>query len=143
LPSGTAVHALNLARLAALTGQSALHERALASIDSLGGMALRYPQAFSQLFLALDFLRGQPREVVIAGEGGAPATQALLRAVRSTFRPQRVVALATSESDTTLLPLLADKTPGPSGARAYVCEQFLCSAPVDSAEQLATELARR
>jgi uncharacterized protein YyaL (SSP411 family) len=141
LPSGAAVHAHNLARLAELTGRAALRERALATIESLGSMALRHPQAFSHLLLALDFLRSGPRHVVIAGDPADVSTQKLLEAVRSTFHPQRVVSLALPSSDTSLLPLLADKTSGLAGARAYVCEQFRCLAPVDSPEALRAQLS--
>jgi uncharacterized protein YyaL (SSP411 family) len=136
LPSGAAVHAHNQARLAALTSQPTLRERALATLQSLGGMAQQYPQAFAHLLLVLDFLRGQPREIVIAGELAAPGVQSLLAAVRGTFRPQRVVLLAAPAADSTLAPLLADKLPGPTGARAYVCEDFRCLAPVDSPAEL-------
>jgi uncharacterized protein YyaL (SSP411 family) len=136
LPSGAAVHAHNLARLAAWTGQSALRERALATLQSLGGMAQQYPQAFAHLLLVLDFLRGSPREVVIAGELGERSTEALLACVRTTFRPQRVVALAAKGADATLVPLIAGKTQGGHGARAYVCEDFRCLAPVDSPDDL-------
>jgi uncharacterized protein len=141
LPSGAAVHAHNLARLAALTGQRALRERAQAALTALGGMAQRYPHAFSHLLIALDFMREQPREIVLAGELGTANLEALLACVRGTFRPQRVVALARPGADTTLLPLLADKVAGPSGARAYVCEDFQCLAPVDSAAELAPLLS--
>ena len=140
LPSGAAVHAHNLARLAALTGRPELRERALATLQSLGGMAQRYPQAFAHLLLALDFLRGQPREIVIAGERDEPSTQSLLESVRTTFRPQRVVMLAAQTADRTLLPLLVDKPAGPAGARAYVCEDFRCLAPFDSPAALRTLL---
>jgi uncharacterized protein YyaL (SSP411 family) len=136
LPSGAAVHAHNQARLAAWTGQSALRERALATLQSLGRMAQQYPQAFAHLLLVLDFLRSSPREVVIAGELGERSAEALLACVRTTFRPQRVVALAAHGADATLVPLIAGKTPGAHGARAYVCEDFRCLAPVDTPDDL-------
>jgi uncharacterized protein YyaL (SSP411 family) len=136
LPSGAAVHAHNQARLAAWTGQSALRERALATLQSLGGMVQQYPQAFAHLLLVLDFLRSNPREVVIAGELGERSAEVLLACVRATFRPQRVVALAAQGADAMLVPLLAGKTAGPDGARAYVCEDFRCLAPVNSPDEL-------
>jgi uncharacterized protein YyaL (SSP411 family) len=143
LPSGAAVHALSLARLAALCGRPDLRARAQSVLEALGGMALRYPQAFSHLLMALDFLRGSPREVVIAGERGAADTGALLAAVRGTFRPERVVALAHAGADATLLPWVVGKTAAASGAaRAYVCEEYRCLAPAETADALRAQLGR-
>ncbi|HEY2733358.1 MAG TPA: thioredoxin domain-containing protein, partial [Polyangiales bacterium] len=136
LPSGAAVHAYNLARLAAFTGRRPLQERALATLRSLGAIALRYPQAFSHLLIAFDFLRMPPSEIVLAGERAEPSLEALLACVRTTFRPQRVVVLAHDAADRALLPLTADKSAGPNGARAYVCKDFHCELPVDSVDAL-------
>jgi uncharacterized protein YyaL (SSP411 family) len=141
LPSGAAVHAHNLARLAALTGQSTLRAQALAALTALGALAARFPHAFAHLLIALDFVRERPREIVLAGERGEPSLEALLACVRGTFRPQRVVALARAAADSTLLPLLADKPAAATGARAYVCEDFRCLAPVDTVGALAALLA--
>jgi uncharacterized protein YyaL (SSP411 family) len=140
LPSGAAVHALNLARLGALCSRPELQARALAACEALGAMAQRFPQAFSQLFIALDFMRQRPREVVIAGELDDPETGALLAAVRGSFRPQRVVALAHREADRVLVPMVEGKTPGPNGPRAFVCEEYRCLEPVDDAAGLLREL---
>ncbi|MEY4583023.1 MAG: hypothetical protein RL701_7726 [Pseudomonadota bacterium] len=144
LPSGVAVHALNLARLSALCGNSAVRERAQSAIASLGALALRSPHAFSQLLMAQDWLRGSPREIVIAGDPADPKTAQLLAAVRSTFRPERVVALAHGHNaaDSELLPILDSKTEGPNGPLAYVCEDARCLAPVSTGSELRPLLTR-
>jgi uncharacterized protein YyaL (SSP411 family) len=143
LPAGVAVHVLNLGRLAALCGREDLHERAHGALHSLGAMALRAPQAFSHLLMAFDFLRGSPREVVIAGEPNDPATRAMLGAVRSSFRPERVVALAHAGADVNLLPMLRGKLPGADGPRAFVCQDHSCLPPVSTAAELREQLVRR
>ncbi|HET8939748.1 MAG TPA: thioredoxin domain-containing protein [Polyangiales bacterium] len=143
LPSGAAIQALNLARLAAFTGKTDLRGRAEMALFAQGGVVQRAPYAFSHLLIAEDFLRGNPREVVIAGELGNEATQAMLRAVRGIFRPQRVVALAHTGAETALLPLLEGKTPGATGARAYVCEDQRCLEPVETPEALQAQLIRQ
>ena len=143
LPSGAAIQALNLVRLAAFTGKTDLRGRAESALFAQGGVVQRAPYAFSHLLIAEDFLRGSAREVVIAGELRGEATQAMLRAVRSMFRPQRVVALAHTGAETALLPLLEGKTPGATGARAYVCEDQRCLAPVDTPEALQAQLVRQ
>jgi uncharacterized protein YyaL (SSP411 family) len=142
LPSGTGVQALNLLRLAELCDKPALRERALAVFDAQAALANRQPRAFAALMLAVDFVRSGPREIVISGERETADTQALLRRVRSTFLPQRVVALASPDADETLLPLLRGRKPqaAHAGALAYVCRDFRCDAPVSSADELTSLL---
>jgi len=141
LPAGNGVQALNLLRLAELVGDGSLAREAQKTILSQGELVTRYPAVFSQLLAAVDFLAAGPREIVIAGEPGSPAREALLATVRSTFLPQRVVAATGPQADADLMPLLAEKDAPAGEARAFVCRNYACQAPVDSAEALAEELA--
>ena len=141
LPSGNGVQALNLVRLAQLTGRRELAERAERAIQSVGALANQHPLAFSTLMLAVDWLQAGPREIVVAGDRDAQATREMLAAIRGTFRPQRVVALAGKRDAAQLMPLLADKSAGRVGARAYVCRDHACQAPIDDAQALKAEIA--
>ncbi len=140
LPAGQSVHVLNLLRLAELTGKGELARRAEYAIRSIGLVLNRYPQAFSQMLAAVDFLAAGPREIVIAGERDDPRTRTLLTAVRSRFLPQRVVALSDARSDATLMPLLDGKNADERGPRAFVCRNYACKAPSRTVAELATEL---
>ncbi|MCY3003175.1 MAG: thioredoxin domain-containing protein [Planctomycetota bacterium] len=140
LPSGQSVHALNLLRLAELTGRGPLAQRAETAIRSAGAMINRYPQAFSQMLAAVDFIAAGPREIVIAGELSDPRTRALVAAVRGRFQPQRTVALADSRADTVLMPILDGKGATAAGPRAFVCRNYACRAPVTTPEALLHEL---
>lgn len=141
LPSGNGVHALNLLRLAELTGQSELAGRAQDTILSLGGLVNRYPSAFGQLLAAVHFQTSGPREVVIAGELEWPSTQTMLAQVRRTLQPARVVALARQGVDETLLPLIAEKPAEGRTAVAYLCRNYACQAPTSSPQELGRELS--
>ena len=142
LPAGSAVQALNLLRLAELTGRSELQERALEIARSLAALVNRQPRAFAHLLLALDFAHGDPRQVVISGALDDPATHTLLRALRGTWKPQRVVALANEGSRAALadLPLIEGKMPDARGALAYVCRHQTCLEPTQSPSDLASAL---
>jgi uncharacterized protein YyaL (SSP411 family) len=141
LPSGNGVQALNLLRLAELTGSGALARQAERTIRSIGNVVNQYPPQFSAMLMAVDFLAAGPREIVIAGEPTRPEVRAMLAEVRGRFFPQRVVALARPGSDTDLIPLLEDRTPSSeTGARAFVCRNYACQLPVDTAEALAEQL---
>jgi uncharacterized protein YyaL (SSP411 family) len=85
-------------------------------------------------------------QVVIAGDpAGAPA-RALNAELARHYRPFSVIVpLADGPRQSELaqrLPFVAAMTPGPSGAAAYVCQDFTCHAPVGSPEALAEELGK-
>jgi uncharacterized protein YyaL (SSP411 family) len=100
----------------------------------------RYPQAFSQMMAAVDFLAAGPREIVLAGERSDARTKELLSTVRSRFLPQRVVALSDSRADASLMPILDGKRADEQGPRAFVCRNYACKAPVRTPTELAAEL---
>ncbi|HVS19685.1 MAG TPA: thioredoxin domain-containing protein, partial [Planctomycetota bacterium] len=140
LPSGNGVHALNLLRLAELTGRGELARTAQGALTAFGALVNRHPAAFSQLLTAVDFLAAGPREVVVAGARDDARTQAFLDALRGTFLPQRVVALADAEAPIELLPLLESKHDAGAPPRVFVCRHWSCRAPVASVDALLDEL---
>ena len=141
LPSGNGVQALNLLRLAEITGRGDLGRKAERAMLSVGALVNQYPAAFSQLLVAADFLAQGPREIVVAGDPDHPAVRGMLEEVRGRFLPQRVVVLARPGSDEGLLPLVAGKSPGDSGARAFVCRNYTCREPADTREALGKALS--
>jgi uncharacterized protein YyaL (SSP411 family) len=140
LPAGGSVQALNLLRLAELTGRGPLAQRAEAALKSVGALANRYPAAFSQLMIAVDFLAASPREIVVAGELSDARTREFLSVLRGRFAPHRVIALADSRADRDLMPVLDGKSAGANGPRVFVCQNYACQAPVESVEALRAQL---
>jgi uncharacterized protein len=131
IPSGNASAAYGLLRLALLSGDGAYERHALGVLRLLYPLAGRFPQGFGHLLRAIDFYLSPVREVAIVG----PDPGALLRAVRSQFRPH--IVLAGGDGD---VPLLEGREPVDGRAAAYVCEHFVCQAPVTTAEELAAAL---
>jgi uncharacterized protein YyaL (SSP411 family) len=70
------------------------------------------------------------REVAIVG----PEPEALVRVVRSRYRPHLVLAAGEG------VPLLEGREPVDGQAAAYVCEHFVCQAPVTSVAELEAAL---
>jgi hypothetical protein len=136
------VQALNLLRLSELCGRPALREKAQAVFEAQAALANRHPRSFAALMLALDFAQRRPREIVISGEPSSDGVAAMLRVVRRSFLPQRVVALASHDADEALLPLVQGRKPQSHAVStlAYVCRDFRCDAPVSSPEALAALL---
>jgi uncharacterized protein YyaL (SSP411 family) len=137
IPSGNSAAALGLLRLARMSGEQRYEEAAQGILRLNGPVALRYPSGFGHLVQALAFERGRVREIAIvsdAADGAGP----LARAVRTHFRPLAVLAggPASQSGEAASVPLLAGRREMGGQAAAYVCENFVCQAPVTDPEQL-------
>ena len=139
MPSGGAMTATVLLKLAALTGEARYSDAATGAISGVVPFAHRYPTAFAEWLNAITFSVADPVEIAISGDRDASDTQALLDVVRSAYRPFAVVAVGMSEGTT--IQLLQDRPQRDGRAAAYVCRHFACSAPVVEPDDLATQLA--
>jgi hypothetical protein len=96
-------------------------------------IAVKHPHGFGHVLRAADFYLAPVKEVAIVGPSESAGE--LVRVVRDSFRPYLVLA---GGSDG--VPLLEGRGPVEGRAAAYVCEHFVCQAPVLSAEGLAAAL---
>jgi len=132
IPSGNAGAAYGLLRLAALTGEHDYEDQAVGVLRLLHKIATEHPHGFGHLLQALDFHLAPVKEVALAGE-----SRELERVVRDGFRPHLVLAGGAPDG----VPLLADRPPVDGKPAAYVCEAFVCKAPVTEPEELARLLS--
>jgi uncharacterized protein YyaL (SSP411 family) len=123
-PSGNAVAADVLLRLAILTDRQSYRDAAEDVLLVLRDAMARYPLGFARALNALDFFLDRPREVAIVGDTQAADTRALRRAVFEPFVPNKVVAGTGAP-----IPLLEGRAARNGHAAAYVCEHFVCQAP--------------
>jgi uncharacterized protein len=142
-PSGNAVAADALQRLALLTGEARYGRAADDVLRMLAATAAQHPTGFGRLLSAVDFALGAPKEVAIVGEADAADTRALLRTVFDRFLPNRVVALAPPGATPAAVPLLEARDMREGRATAYVCHNYACQAPVTDPEALAAQLEAR
>jgi len=138
IPSGNSAAAFALLRLALLSGEGKYERHALGVLRLLFPLAVRHPLAFAHLLRAADFYVSPVSEVAIVGPPDEAA--ALLRAVRRELRPHLVLAARLGDEPRNGVPLLEGRTPVDGHAAAYVCEHFVCQAPVSTPEQLAAAL---
>ncbi len=138
VPSGSAMAAWVLLRLAALSARPDLADRARESLGEVQPMLARYPLAFGQWLVALDFALADPWEVAVVGDPEAADTRALL-AVLSGDRPHQVVAVGPPG---TPVPLLAGRPMLEGRATAYPCRGGVCREPVTDPERLRALLSR-
>jgi uncharacterized protein YyaL (SSP411 family) len=140
-PSGNAMLATVLLRLARIYGDDDLERKAVGVLRLARSLIERAPAAVGQLLCVLDFHLAAPREIALVGE--SPELRA---AALAEFEPNTVYAFAAGPDDPALdaVPLLAGKTLVDGKPAVYVCERFACRAPVtDPAELSSTDTARR
>jgi uncharacterized protein len=139
VPSGNALAATVLLRLAAFTGENTYFKRSELMLGRLQPAMIQAPTAFAQWLCALDFALSQPREIAIMGDPQSMDVRALLKVVFAGYRPNQVVAVAPAARSSPV-PLLANRAAIGGEATAYVCRHFTCQQPVTDATALARQL---
>ncbi|MCO5188357.1 MAG: thioredoxin domain-containing protein [Anaerolineae bacterium] len=135
-PSPNAMAARVLLQLYLYTGNNHYVDTAARMTAALGNVMAQYPSGFAHWLGNAWLLLGEPREIAIIGEVADPQTQQLLAVVREQFRPNAAVAVGQNET----IPLLAGRPQIDNRPTAYVCRNFVCNLPVNSAEALRNQL---
>jgi uncharacterized protein YyaL (SSP411 family) len=143
-PAGNSVAAMNLLRLAELTGDHAHTKRAESIFRTFGESLERGAMECPQLAQALDFHLDRTKQIVIV-ESEAGTGAALLDTVRTAYQPNRVLVRVVEEDVAEMaktIPLLEGKrVMGDARATAYVCFQQTCKKPTSDPKELADQVA--
>ncbi len=139
-PSGNALAAQVLLKLAAFSGNPTYQERAEDSLRLVSHMALRYPAAFGAWLSAADFALGKIRQVAIVGNLSDLRTRALLATVRERHRPNLVLAASALPPAPGSPALLQQRGLLAGKPTAHVCTSFVCQLPVTHPEELVRQL---
>ncbi len=137
VPSGNAMAATVLVRLANLTGRDDYRQAAEKTLRGFASIMERAPSATGQLLVALDMHIGPTSQIVLVGSRDNADTAEVLRELWRRFIPNRVLAgRDTTEhaSPTALEKLFAGKKLGEHQPTVYVCEAFTCAAPTHGKE---------
>ncbi|MEA3364729.1 MAG: thioredoxin domain-containing protein [Candidatus Hydrogenedentes bacterium] len=140
-PSGNAMAALGLLRLAKFSGVTEYYEKAERVLRINHANLESAPRAQQKMLCAADFYLNAPKEIVIAGQTGARDVHALLAALHRHYIPNKVITFidpysADAQNLQDKVPLLNAKTLVNGKAAAYVCKDFTCLQPVTSPEAL-------
>ncbi len=140
LPAGASVAALALPRLAALTGDETFRTAAEEILRLYRDRIERLPSAFGTMLGALDQHLDGVRQVVLAGRRDDPALRPFLQALRESYDPNAVLALAEPEAEARkIIPILDGKPPVGGRPAVYVCQSGTCRPPALSAADLRLE----
>lgn len=142
VPSANSVLALELQRLALITGDSSYEEHAVDALRILRDVMVRSPQGFGHALQAVDFYTSSAAEIVILGPADE-GRDALLEVVKRDFNLNRVVIVSEEprRDDADLIPLLQDRHMIDGAATAFVCRHGTCKLPVTKPEDLEEQLA--
>lgn len=137
-PSGNSVAALNLLKLARLTGDASLEEKGNLLLKAFSSSIKAYPRAYSFSLIALLFGLTPSQEIVIVADKNNEDAQRMLDIVREGFRPFTVIMLYSEEKGKVkeVAPFIADYGTVKGRTAAYVCQDFTCKAPVTDVEAL-------
>jgi uncharacterized protein YyaL (SSP411 family) len=144
-PAGNSIMALDLLRLAELTGDDRARARAEATLRAFAPTLGRDPLAMPALLHALDFALDRAKEIVIVAPHDRGEAQPFLDRLHAAFTPNRVVVVAIGADASALaatIPIAADKTARAGKPTAYVCEQRVCALPTSDPAVFAQQLGR-
>ncbi|HSW41077.1 MAG TPA: thioredoxin domain-containing protein [Patescibacteria group bacterium] len=144
LPSGGAMAATVLLRLAALTGDGHHAQAAEAALRVVGDAPAAYPTAFAQWLAAIDWHVGPVDEIAIVADPADPLAERLAAVARGAsgpvgWRPRQVIAMGAASS-AAAVPLLQGRFALGGAPTAFVCRSFACRQPVTEPEALAAIL---
>jgi uncharacterized protein YyaL (SSP411 family) len=140
-PSGNSVAVMNLLRLAQITGREDFRQSAERTLRAFGSRLSAVPTALPQMLAACEWVLGEPRQFIFAGQKDAADTQALLHTLYSKFVPNRIVLLLDSPGARRTLasgiPVVESMHEIDGRAAAYACRNFTCQLPVTEPEKFA------
>ncbi len=146
IPSGNAVAILNLTRLNRITANPDYEKEAHTTLKAFSAEVEKAPSAFPVVLVALDFLFGPSKEIVIAGKTGAEDTKAMLAALSLPFLPNKVIIFRPDGDPGSIVKLAPyTKTQASLGgkATAYVCSNFTCQRPTTDIKKMLESLEKK
>lgn len=148
VPSGNSMSAFNLTRLAMITGDIVIMEKAADMWRAFTGAARQSLSAHTYLLAALDLATGLSYEIMVVGQNLDYAQSVLLRTLHSAYLPHQVTLFFSGNDATREINQLAPFTRGMLAIEgketAYICTNQTCQAPLtDPAAMLEILTSRR
>ncbi len=146
LPSGNSVMMNNLLRLGRMTGDPSFEQKASDIAQAFAETISRSPSSHAHLMSGLDFAAGPTLEIVLAGNLDSADTQQLLRILRKTYLPGKVLLFrpdgVPNPEIAKISPFIKSLTSVDGKATAYVCSNFRCELPITDPKTLREYLSQ-
>ncbi|MDR3602129.1 MAG: thioredoxin domain-containing protein [Desulfosporosinus sp.] len=134
LPAGNSITALNLLRLARLTGDERWERKAEQQLLAFRTVLEAHPSGYTAFLQALQFALHPSQELILAGSLDALELPEMRQIFFSAFRPYASV-LYQEGSLTEVVPWLQTYPLESGHVTAYLCQNFTCQRPVQQIEE--------
>lgn len=147
-PSASSVSAMNLIRLARITGNNEFLDRAFQTIKLYASFFHKAPDQFSNMLCCLDAYIAEPLEIAVLYDShlqGAAASKEsaleLLREIYKFYLPNAVIVVADRASKdfgglSERIPVLKDRPLVDGKSTVYICRSFACQKPLTDKSEL-------
>ncbi|MDA8406855.1 MAG: thioredoxin domain-containing protein [Deltaproteobacteria bacterium] len=143
-PSGNSVAAMNLIKLSRICASLEFDSIVLAIGKAFSADVKRFPSAYTQFLLFVDFLLGPSFEVIIVGPESSVETDTMLERLNSAYIPNKVVIFKNSDTKPTeivsIAPYLKDFEMTNKHVTAFVCGNYKCESPTNKPEKMLSML---
>ena len=139
-PNSNAVSALNLLKLYNFNLYKPYRDKAKTIFTLAGEMMSRSHNAFTQMFIALDFYLDKSKEVVVVGPKQSKEKDAVIKMLHTEFLPNKTVGYIPPDSKSSF-PVFENKVTAEDRTIVYVCENNVCKFPTEDLTK-ALELVR-
>jgi uncharacterized protein YyaL (SSP411 family) len=136
VPSGNAMAAAVLLKLARFSGEPHYGSIARRSLAAMEEIMAQHPLAFAQWLCAEEAALATPVEVAVIGNSGAEGVRSLVAEAQDGYHPHRLIAAGIGTAPS----LLANRSQDGDQATAYVCVDHVCQAPVTTVDDLSSQL---
>jgi uncharacterized protein YyaL (SSP411 family) len=137
-PSGNAVAALALLRMAAICERKDWREAAEKTLHYFAQRLHQLPQAVPHFLMALDYSVQEPKRVVIVGDWTCGSTRTLLDGAHSVFEPNKVIL----GNQGPVEPFAKTLPVNDEYSRAFLCTGSACQPPTRERKTVEEFLAK-
>ncbi|CAG5131387.1 unnamed protein product [Candidula unifasciata] len=138
-PSPNSVSAMNLLRLSTILDNTHWREMAERIFKVFAERIENTPVAVPELVSAVMFYHSSPKQIIIVGDRNGEDTKGLIKTLHKHYLPHKVLLVSDGSTDSFLrehVKILSSLVCVDGKATAYVCENFTCSLPVNSCDEL-------
>lgn len=137
-PAGNSIAIYDLLRLSYLIGDKNLSEIAEKSLKSFSLNMKKIPYAMPQMLISLDYFLHKPVQIIISGNDAT--ADEMKELVFRKFIPGRILIKSPkADSITFASKIISDF----NLTRAYICENFSCSLPVDTVDEFKRSIVEK
>ncbi len=144
VPSGNSVAALDMIRLARMTGKVEMEKKVEQLLRFFSQTVSPYPMGYTFLLGVVDFVLGPAREIVLVGDRGARDSEEMIREIYQNYLPNTVFLFKdvkeSGQEITKLVPYTRGMEAIGNKCTAFVCEKFTCRSPVTDVQGLKANL---